>query len=330
MKVNLFGNICKNRFFKKGLELAADNGALFSAGTALTLSTFARPIAIYSTPKTDKENKKLACAKSIASSFVGFCLMLGATLPISKNIKRINNNPKKYLSEKTIKNLKDKGKKLTSSEGYRFSTQLIKLGVGAVMAVPKAVITCALIPPIMAFMFNKSNEDLNKGAKVSENKNTLKDLNFTGGLPKEPITRGLAKFINNKKVQDFSMKYKDTNYPMHIAALTDTVTTGTFIVQTNKNKHIEEKRKSILEKNAAISTGLSIISGYTLDKALNKPTEKFIEKFKEVNKDSPKLDKYIEGIKIAKPTLILGTVYYCAIPLVSTFFAERLHKKKDK
>jgi len=93
---------------------------------------------------------------------------------------------------------------------------------------------------------------------------------------------------------------------------------------------LRKKRKSILEKNAAISTGLSIISGYTLDKALNKPTEKFIEKFKEVNKDSPKLDKYIEGIKIAKPTLILGTVYYCAIPLVSTFFAERLHKKKDK
>ena len=42
---------------------------------------------------------------------------------------------------------------------------------------------------------------------------------------------------------------------------------------------------------------------------------------------TPKLDKYIEGIKIAKPILILGTVYYTLIPIVSTFLADRIDKK---
>ncbi len=52
--------------------------------------------------------------------------------------------------------------------------------------------------------------------------------------------------------------------------------------------------------------------------------------FKEANKNSPKLDKYVEGIRIAKPTLLMGGIYYCVIPLVSTFFAERIGKRNKK
>ena len=47
-----------------------------------------------------------------------------------------------------------------------------------------------------------------------------------------------------------------------------------------------------------------------------------------MNKDVPKLAKYVEGIKIAKPTLIMGGIYYLAIPLVSTFWAERVNNKQ--
>ena len=324
MKVNLFGNIYKNKFLKKGLELAADNGALFVAGTSLALSTVARPIAIYSTPKTDKENRKLACAKSIASSSVGFGLMLGVSLPVSDNIKKINDSPQSYLKPETIKNLKDAGKALVQSSAYKFSTQLIKLGLGAVMAIPKAVVTCALIPPVMSFFFKDKKMTADSGSKP---KNIQKNLTFMGNPAKASIAKELAKIINNKSVQNFSNKYKDTNYPMHIAAITDTVATGAFMVQTKKNKNIEEKRKNVLMNNAAISTGLCIVSSYAVDKALDKPTKKFIENFKKANKKSPKLDKYIEGIKIAKPALIMGSIYYCAIPVVSTFFAERFGKR---
>lgn len=330
MKVNFSGNcIYKSKLLKSGLELAANNGSLFAAGTSLALSTVVRPVSIFATPKTDKENKKLACAKSIASATVGFGLMVGATLPITRNIEKINKNPKKYLKQSTINALKENSKPLASSKGYQFATQLFKLGIGAVAAVPKALITCALIPPIMYGLLSKkpTSETDNKTYIKQNNIQSCKNnITFTGKPNVGKIAKGISKVLDTKSVQDFANKYKDTNYPMHIAALTDGVATTTFIVQTKNNKKIEEKRKNTLCYNAGISTGLSIASSYVVDKALDKPTEKFIDRFREVNKNSPKLEKYVEGIKIAKPALIMGMIYYGVIPFISTYVAEKLGK----
>ena len=69
------------------------------------------------------------------------------------------------------------------------------------------------------------------------------------------------------------------------------------------------------------------------------PTEKFIQKFKEANKLDPNLDKQVEGIKIAKPIILVGCVYYMLIPFISTFLADIAdhnpkldipHKKKSQ
>lgn len=110
--------------------------------------------------------------------------------------------------------------------------------------------------------------------------------------------------------------------------LIDAFATGVFMMQTAKSKKIEQDRKKALIYNAGISTGLCIAGSYVLDKALKKPTEKFIENFRQANKNSPKLEKYVQGIKIAKPALILGGIYYIAIPFVSTFLADRFDKRK--
>ena len=187
---------------------------------------------------------------------------------------------------------------------------------------PKALITCALIPPIMNMFFGKKS--VAEGNTYKPKLQPQKDLTFTG-LQKEPLTKTIGKILDTNVVQKLANKGKDTNYAMHITALTDTATTAAFIGQTKKSRKIDEDRKQTLINNSAISTGLSIASTYVLDRATKKPTEKFIENFKQANKESPKLDKYVEGIKIAKPMLILGTIYYCAIPFISTFFAERLN-----
>ena len=109
--------------------------------------------------------------------------------------------------------------------------------------------------------------------------------------------------------------------------MTDIFATGAFITQTAKSKKIEEDRKKALMYNAGISTGLCIGGTYAISNLLKKSTDKFIVNFKKANKNSPKLDKYIEGIRIAKPALIMGGIYYIAIPLVSTFLADRCDKK---
>ena len=330
MKVNFTGyNLYKSNSFKKGLEFVADNGALFSAGASLALATFARPLSIWLTPKTDKENRKLACAKSIASSLVGFGIMAGVSLPVSNSIKKIDNAPNKYLKPETIRNLSEGSQKLSKSKPYKLATQLFKLGIGAVVAAPKAVITCALIPPVIGFLFRNKKDRTQQISKLENSTKKSNAVSFKGGIKKEPLTKGIGKIIDLPFVQKFSNKYKESNYPMHISAFTDTIATGTFIGQVKSSNKIKEERKNTLIYNSAIATGLSIGLGYVADKLTQKPAQKFIDKFSEANKHSPKLDKYVEGIKIAKPALILGTMYYCVIPFLSTFFAERVENKKD-
>lgn len=330
MKVNSnrdisFKSVYTSKTVKKGLELAADNGALFAAGATVAFSAV-RPLSIWLTPKTDKENRKLASAKSITSSLIGFGLMLLFSIPLAKSMKNIDKNPYKYLKSDTIKNLRDEGKDITNSKGYIFSTQLFKLGLSTVAAIPKAIMTAAGIPYIMG-MFSKKAQTLEKNQSIKPETETGKvsEISFKS---KNPISSAIAKTINNNAFQQFANKFKDSNFPMHIAAITDALSTLTFIHQIEKNKKIETERKRPLEYNAGISTALCIGAGYVTDKALDKPTENFIAKYRKINKNEKYLEKQVQGIKIAKPLIILGTIYYILIPFISTFLAEKTDKNR--
>ena len=316
MKVNsniTFQGLYTNKTFKKGLEFAAENGALFSAATIFGCSVGVRPLSIWMTPHVDKENKKVLCAKSIASSFAGYLMMLGISKPVANSIKKIDKNPEKYLSSKTVQNLKEESKTLQYSKAYIFATQMFKLGLGVVTAVPKALLTVAGLPVVMKKVFPQEQE------KHQQN------ISFKG--KKNGLAKNIAKVINQDGMQKFSKKYKDSNFPMHIVALTDVLTTATFIHETNRSKKIEEERKKTLAYNAAISTGLSILSSYVVDKLLDKPTEKFIENFKKANKGLPNVEKQVEGIRIAKPILIMAGIYYTLIPFLSAFLSEKAEHK---
>ena len=316
MKVNsniTFQGLYTNKTFKKGLEFAAENGALFSAATIFGCSVGVRPLSIWMTPHVDKENKKVLCAKSIASSLAGYLMMFGISKPVANSIKKIDKNPEKYLSSKTIQNLKEKNETLQYSKTYTFATQMFKLGLGVATAVPKALLTVAGLPVVMKKAFPQKQET------------NRQNINFKG--KKDGLAKNIAKVINQDGMQKFSKKYKDSNSPMHIVALTDVVTTATFIHETNRSKKIEEKRKKTLAYNAAISTGLSILSGYIIDKLLDKPTEKFIQNFRKANKGLPNVEKQVEGIRIAKPILIMAGIYYTLIPFMSAFLSEKAEHK---
>ena len=313
-------SVYNSRILKKGLQFAAENSSLFIATTALGLQIVARPLAIMATPKTDRENKKYACAKSLASSAVGYGLMLSASLPLAKAIKNIDENPQKYLKSSTINSLKAGEKTLQKSKRYALATQLFKLGLGFLIAVPKSILTCALIPKVMSGLFKDKK---NKGE-------TSSNISFKGNPPFNTLSKGIGKIIDTKPIKNLAKKFHNTNFELHLISLTDIFATSAFITQTAKSKKIEEERKKALMWNAAISTGLCVGGGYALNKILEKPTQNFINKFKEVNKNSPKLDKYLEGIRIAKPALILGGIYYIVIPVISTFLADRADNNTRK
>ena len=352
MKVDsITTKICKNKYLKRGLELSANNGALFVAGAQLALATVVRPISIELTPKTDKENKKLACAKSFASALTNYLLVFGISLPIAKSIRKIDRNPEKYLSNNSIERMKEAGKPLLQSKSYQFATQMFKLGVSTLTAAPKAIITCALIPPIMSGIKrlnnkNKKKEGLQQPVLSDEKKELKKSYLSIGekmqisskqknpvsfnGIKGINIAKKIGKIIDTPFMQNCSEKYKDSNFQMHTMALADTITTLTLMKKVNSNKKIDEDRKKVLNYNAGLATGFGIFCGYSVDKLLDKPTEKFIKKFSQVNINDPKLSKYVEGIKIAKPTLIYGGIYYALIPFVSTFLAERVNRGADR
>lgn len=321
-KAPSFKGLYNNRLLLKGLKFAADYPAVFSGTVSLGLSTIARPIAILSTPKTDKKNKNYACAKTLASNTIGYAILAFASLPVSKAVIKIDKNPNKFITPQTIKTLQGGSRELLKSKTYQFATQLFKLGLGLVIAVPKSVLTCILIPPVMTLFFKnkKTEEQKPKQSKV---------ISFKGlyNSATEQIAKGIGKILNQKPVQKFAQKFADTNFAQHIMNATDVLLTGTFIQQTAKSKKIEKERKKALIYNSAISTGLCITGGYALNSCTKDHTERFVKRFAQIHKDSPLLEKYLEGIKIAKPVMILGGIYYIIIPIISTFLADRAEKK---
>ncbi len=334
-----FKGIYNNKLLLKSLKFAADNGTLFSARVTLGLSLLARPAAIALTPKTDRENKKYACSKSFASSITSYLIMFAASKPIADAVEKIDKLPSKFLKKSTIKNLKGTSSQLQTSKSYSFVTQLFKLGSGLVIAIPKSILTCALIPPLMLGLNKilspkkKTPEAVTSVEKpISTAKTKANVISFKGiyNSATEMIAKGIGKIIDKKPLQEASKKLQDTNFAQHIMSLTDVLLTLTFVQQTAKSKKIKENRKKPLIYNSLISTGLCLTGGYAANYALSKPTEKFIKKFKAINKDLPNLEKYVEGIKIAKPVLILGGIYYIFIPLIATFISDKTGATKDK
>lgn len=320
-----FTGLLNNKVLLKGLEKVAEHGTSFAAGTSLVMSLGVRPLAIISTPDVEKENKQYACANSICSGLIKFGIIEAIALPIENAVKNIDKNPEKYLKPETIKTLQNSGK-LVESKSYKLGTQIMKLGTGFVTAIPKSMLTIAFIPIIMDKLFN-----IRKNKVRKEKNNKDKNVPFTGSF-NQKISKGLAKILDNKKFQNFIIKHQneEKNIAKHITAGTDILLTTTFAYQTNKSQKIKENRKKALIYNNVISTVITLAGGYGIDNIIKKRSEKFIEKFSEINKGNPKLHKYLEGINIIRPALIFAGIYYAILPMFSTYMAEKVDKYINK
>jgi len=317
-----FTGLLNNKILLKGLEKVSEHGTSFAAGTSLAMSLTVRPFAINATPDVEKENKQYAIANSIGSGIIKFGIVEAVALPIENAVKNIDKNPEKYLKPQTIKNLQETSKKLVESKSYKLSTQIMKLSTGFITAIPKSMLTIALIPVIMDKLFN-----IRKNDKKQKFETQNKDIHFTGSI-NENISKGIGKLIDNIKFQNFVKKHKqeDKNIAKHITAATDILLTSSFAYQTNKSDKIKDNRKKALIYNNVISTAITLIGGYGIDNIIKNKTGRFIEKFSKINKGDPKLHKYIEGINIVRPAIIFAGIYYGILPIFSTYMAEKIDK----
>ncbi len=341
-----FKSLMTNKYVLSGLEHIANHGTTFAASTSFIMAAAVRPAVIALTPKVDKENKQYSMTNSIASGIIKFALTEAAALPVENAVKNIDKTPEKFLKKETIKNLQGAAENLASSKNYNIITQTLKLGAGLITAVPKSMLTIALIPVIMDLLFNRKNDNVqNKFDNLIKHQNpyifndiSKKDslMTFKGGIS-NGAEKVISNIINNKKIQNFVVKhdFNENNIARNISMLTDILLTSSFVRNTNKSKKIKEERKKPLIYNNIISTFAVLTAGYAIDKAVQNSTKNFIDRFKRLNYGNPKLDKYIQGINIARPTLIFAGIYYCILPVFSTFMADKTDKfinkhKKDK
>ena len=326
---NFSTRLLKNKTVLKSLEKISDHGTSFSASTSLALSLTVRPMSIFLTPDTEKENKQYAAANSICSGVIKFGIVESIALPIENAVKNIDKHPTKFLTNKTIKNL-IKNNEIEKSRSYKLITQMFKLGIGFLTAVPKSMLTLALIPILMDNVFFKNKQKSIENSPTTTNTKE-KSLNFTGHL-QDKLSKGFSKIINSDRIQNLANKYqnKDKDIAKHMTAATDILLTTSFAVQTSKSNKIKKNRKKALIYNNIISTFITLTMGYGIDNLIKKKTGKFVEKFKKINATNPKVEKYIEGINILRPALIFAGIYYGILPLFSTFMAEKVDKYIEK
>ena len=320
-----------DKFFLKGLEKISDHGASFAAGVSFISAVMLRPCAISLTPKADKENKKYASANSIASGLMKLAIVEAVALPVEAAIKNIDKNPSKFLKKETIENLQNGAETLLKSRDYKFATQSIKMGSSLLSAIPKSILTVALIPLIMDKILNNKKEE-----KTRKEENKYDDifspvynkLAFKGNIA-DKTAKGIGKILNLDFVQNFSKKHSanEANIARNMAVATDVLLTGMSSFQILKSKKIKEENKKPLVYNNLIGTGISVTGGVIIDKLIQKAGKNSLEKFKQSHINDPKLSKYVEGINILRPTLIFALIYYGILPVVSTFFADKIDKK---
>lgn len=181
----------KNPAVKKILEMAEDHNLIFSAGFALILTCILRPASIVALPsKKNQDDQKYAAAQSIASGVIGFALSLLIFKPfqdVSKNLKDLAKTPEKLNLSKNSYLLKD-SKKLSTAMTY------LERLPDIAFAAPKGILTVALIPPILKYVFKmekkpKTDEKAQKpiidygtmNFKSSTNPTKRAFMNFEGG-----------------------------------------------------------------------------------------------------------------------------------------------------
>ena len=322
-----FKGMWNNKIVLKGLETVSEHGSSFIAGLSFAAASGLRPLAIMAAPKVKKENKKYAAANSIVSGFVKFALALLVSMPVENAAKKIEKNPEKFLNPKTIDFFKKGAASLSDSKNFRFISQIIKLGTGFLSAVPKSLITAALIPVLINKFFKEKppeHADLN----LYKSYNPVFSPSFKGSFT-DAAAKGIGKMLNCSMVQNaaekFSSKAQDTARNISIAS--DLLLTASFAYGINRSSKIKKERKKPLILNNLYGTAASIAAGALIDEAVKKNTGRFIEKFSEINKNNPKLPKYIEGINIIRPALIFAGIYYGILPAVTAYLADKTSEK---
>ena len=177
--------ILDSGWFGKLAKYAEEHNISASALIALVRAGIMRPATILSLPgKEDKEDKTYAAGHAIASGIIGFLVSTAVTSPFDESIHKLFNN-KKFQRKKfrtldeTIADLTKQKEAGTITKEAKQTLKdltrrrnalntLVKNIPDWIIGVPRAILTIALIPPILKYVFGVEKK---KKPATSENKN---------------------------------------------------------------------------------------------------------------------------------------------------------------
>ncbi len=193
--------VVSKKWFGNLAKYAEEHNISASALIALVLAGVMRPATILSLPgKKDKEDKIYAAGHSMASGIIGFLVSTAITSPFDESIKKVFDVDK--FQRKGLKELNQKIADLTKQKEANTITQegketlksltrrrealrtLIKNIPDWVIGVPRAILTIALIPPILKYVFGvekkkkPSNAENKNATNVSTNNVETPKMNF--------------------------------------------------------------------------------------------------------------------------------------------------------
>ncbi len=179
---NLGDKILNSKTFSKVLEYAEAHPISCNALFSLVLAGMLRPATIMALPGDDKskEDKRNAAAHSVASGIIGFISATIVMSPFDAAMKKVKNNPAKYLgigkkAEAYLGDLKMKG--LAKTAKFKNVETLMKMGPDILIGIPRSIITIALIPPILKYVFGIEKKP--KGQKPVEQQKTEQNIQDT-------------------------------------------------------------------------------------------------------------------------------------------------------
>lgn len=173
----VFDKIGNSKKFQKLLNIFEEKTIVAQALVALVVAGIMRPITnLAMAGKDDKDDAKYAASHAIASAVIGFLVSYTVMLPFDKAFKNIKENPQKYLQglEKVLGVPEIGKRKLAKSQAYKNISKVAQMIPDSiVMGIPKAMLTIALIPPILKYVFgmekHKKTQTENTNAAYMQN-----------------------------------------------------------------------------------------------------------------------------------------------------------------
>jgi len=175
---NLGDKILNSKTFGSILDYAEAHPISCNALFSLVLAGMLRPATIMALPGNDKskEDKRNAAAHSVASGIIGFISATIIMSPFDAAMKKVKSDPAKFLgiskkAESYLGNLKAKG--LAKTAKFKNVETLMKMGPDIIIGIPRSIITIALIPPILKYVFGieKKPKGQNPAEQVRQEQN---------------------------------------------------------------------------------------------------------------------------------------------------------------